>query len=60
MSAKFLVVSTAVTDDILFPDGTIKKGVAGGAGIYALAGMKIWTDDVMIVTGVGKDYFSLH
>ena len=56
---KFLVVSTAVTDDVLFPDGTVKKQLAGGAGIYALAGIKIWTDDVAIVTGVGKDYFSL-
>lgn len=57
---KYLVVSTAVTDDIVFPDGRRKEGLSGGAGIYALSGIKVWTDEVMIVTGVGRDYLPLH
>lgn len=56
---KYTVVSAVVTDEIHFPDGTVKR-VSGGAGIYALAGMKLWSDDVQVVTGVGKDYDALH
>lgn len=56
---KYVVVSAAVTDEIHFADGRVKI-VPGGAGIYALAGIKLWEDDVEIVTGIGKDYKSLH
>lgn len=56
---KYAVISAAVTDEIRFADGTVKI-VPGGAGIYALSGIKLWEDDVEIVTGVGEDYDSLH
>ncbi len=56
---KFIVVSAVVTDEIHFFDGK-KIIVPGGAGIYALAGIKLWEDDVEILTGVGEDYFQLH
>lgn len=56
---EYVVVSAAVTDEIHFADGRVKI-VPGGAGIYALAGIKLWEDDVKIVTGIGKDYKELH
>jgi sugar/nucleoside kinase (ribokinase family) len=56
---KYLVLSTSVVDEIHFADGSVKTDVAGGAGIYALVGMKVWADEVGIVTGVGGDYFRL-
>lgn len=56
---KYTVVSAVVTDEIHFPDGTVKV-VPGGAGIYALAGIRLWSDEVLVVTGVGKDYETLH
>lgn len=56
---KYIVVSAAVTDEIHFADGSVKI-VPGGAGIYALCGIRLWADDVEIVTGVGEDYRSLH
>lgn len=56
---KYVVVSAAVTDEIHFDDGRVKT-VPGGAGIYALAGIKLWEDDVEIVTGIGTDYKELH
>lgn len=56
---KFIVVSAVVTDEIHFLDGN-KIIVPGGAGIYALAGIKLWEDDVEILTGIGEDYVHLH
>ena len=53
---QFIALSTAVTDRIQLADGTRLEPLPGGAGIYALAGMRIWADDVGIVTGVGADY----
>ena len=53
---KFIVQSTAVWDSISFPGGGEAREAPGGAGFYALAGMKVWEDDVAIVTGVGADY----
>lgn len=56
----FIAASTSVTDEIRFADGKTVKKVAGGAGIYALCGIKLWSDSVMPVTGVGQDYESLY
>lgn len=56
---KYIVMSTAVQDVIRFADARPEICAAGGAGIYALAGMRLWTDDVGIVTGVGADYSRL-
>ena len=49
---KYIIASTAVTDEIHFVDGKRTEIVAGGAGVYALCGVKLWSDDVMLVTGV--------
>lgn len=56
----YLVLSTSVTDELHFADGGCIPNVIGGAGSYALAGMKVWRDDVGIVTGVGADYPDLY
>lgn len=56
---KYVVVSAVVTDEIHFPDGRIKLA-PGGAGIYALCGIRLWSDDVIAVTGIGEDYKALH
>lgn len=52
----YIVASTVVTDEIRFADGKTVKKKAGGAGIYALCGIRLWCDSVMPVTGVGRDY----
>jgi sugar/nucleoside kinase (ribokinase family) len=54
----YLVVSTAVIDEIVLPNGITQNAVLGGAGVYALAGMKVWHDDVKIITGVGEDFLA--
>lgn len=57
---KYIIASTAVTDEIHFADGKRVEKVAGGAGIYALCGVKLWCDDVMIATGVGTDFQGIY
>lgn len=52
----YIIASTVVTDEIRFADKKTVKKKAGGAGIYALCGIRLWCDSVMPVTGVGKDY----
>jgi sugar/nucleoside kinase (ribokinase family) len=55
---KYLVVSTAVLDIIVLPNGITQNPVLGGAGIYALSGIKVWHDDVKIITGIGEDFLA--
>jgi len=60
MSPKYVVVSNIITDDILLPEGTQYFGLLGGAGTYAAAGIRLWSDSVGIVSGIGDDFFDLH
>ena len=57
---KYIIASTAVTDEIHFADGRKTETVAGGAGVYALCGVKLWSDDVMLVTGGGTDFSGIY
>jgi sugar/nucleoside kinase (ribokinase family) len=45
-----------IVDDIVFPDGRTAMGVLGGGGLYAAAGMRLWTPDVQVQAGVGLDF----
>ncbi len=44
-----IVVSTLVCDRITLPDGRFAGEYPGGAGLYALCGMGIWSGDVLLV-----------
>lgn len=57
---KYVFASVAVTDEIRFADGNHLPRIAGGAGIYALCGAKLWDDDVVLATGVGEDYDRIY
>lgn len=57
---KYVIASVAVTDEIKFANGEHLPKIAGGAGIYALCGAKLWDDDVILATGVGADYDGLY
>lgn len=52
----YIIVSTAVTDEVTEADGTKAGCFLGGAGIYALSGVRLWTKDAVIVTGIGEDF----
>lgn len=58
--SKYLIVSTAVTDEIHKHGHPDVQYALGGAGVYALVGAKVWIDDLSILTGVGEDFSSLH
>lgn len=53
---KYVVASNAAFDRIYFTDGRVSDYKAGGAGIHALTGIQLWTDDVQLVCGAGADY----
>ena len=57
---EYVIVSTAVMDDMTLADGTYMGKLLGGAGIYALCGAKLWTDQVILVTGAGQDLYDRH
>lgn len=50
------VTFSLVIDDLVFPDGRTAMGVLGGGGPQAAFGMKLWTDQVGLVSGVGSDW----
>jgi sugar/nucleoside kinase (ribokinase family) len=45
-----------IIDDIVFPDGRTAMAVLGGGGMYAVAGMRPWSDDCGILSNVGADF----
>lgn len=57
--SKYLVISTAVIGQIHLSNGEYVGDYLGGAGIYALCGLRIWCDDVTLITGIGSDFYLL-
>lgn len=53
---KYIVQATAVWDFIYLPGSNSPIQAPGGAGFYAMCGMKVWEDAIEIVTGTGSDY----
>lgn len=49
------VTFSLIIDDIVFPDGQTAMGVLGGGGPQTAFGMKLWSDRVGLVSGVGVD-----
>lgn len=45
-----------IIDDIVFPDGRTSMSVLGGGGLYAVAGMRVWSPDVGILSNVAADF----
>ncbi len=45
-----------IIDDIVFPDGRTSMGVLGGGGMYAVAGMRIWSADIGILSNADADF----
>ncbi|MBI9047599.1 MAG: hypothetical protein JEZ06_24150 [Anaerolineaceae bacterium] len=45
-----------IIDDIVNADGTTQMGILGGGGPQTAFGMRLWSDSVGLVAGVGKDF----
>ncbi|MCY4106489.1 MAG: PfkB family carbohydrate kinase [Chloroflexi bacterium] len=52
--------SHIIIDDLRLADGREHRGLLGGAGTYAVAGMRLVSDNVGIRCGVGADFADSH
>ena len=50
------VAFNIMLDDLVFPDGRTQMGVLGGGGPQTASGMRLWSDHVGLVGGVGYDF----
>ena len=57
---EYVIASSVGTDNICLADGTRMDGLPGGAGIYALAGIRLWTPHVAVAGGVSREYVERH
>lgn len=53
---KYVVAGNATADCITFADGRSTGFVPGGATLFALLGIQLWTDQVLLCGGFGADY----
>lgn len=60
MAYRYLIASGVGTDAVHFPDGRQMDNVPGGAGFHALTGLFVWSDSVLILSGVGPEYLTRH
>jgi sugar/nucleoside kinase (ribokinase family) len=56
----YVVVANIIGDDLLLSDGERRFDILGGAGTYAAAGIRIWSDRVGIVSGIGEDFEGIY
>ena len=56
MTGYFISIGNIIIDDIILPDGSSRMGTLGGGATHAVMGMRIWTDQVGLVTPVGVDF----
>ena len=54
------MLSHIIIDDLRAADGRERRGLLGGAGTYAVAGMRLVAERVGIACGVGDDFDALH
>lgn len=52
----YISIGSIIVDDIVLPNGHTHMGMFGGGGTHAIAGMRIWAQDVGIVSWVGRDF----
>nr|WP_319474475.1 PfkB family carbohydrate kinase [uncultured Sphaerochaeta sp.] len=53
---QYIIISTAVVDEIHFPGNSSVVEAGGGAGLYAYAGARLWHPSVGLCCGKGKDF----
>jgi len=52
---KYAAVGAVITNKILYIDGSTVEDILGGV-VYAAEGLRLWQDDVGIISNVGEDY----
>lgn len=56
MTESFISIGTIIIDDIVLPDGTEKMGILGGGLTHAAMGIRVWSKNIALVSGVGGDF----
>ena len=56
---EYVIATTVSTDEVHLADGTVVEHQPGSAGFYALAGVRVFTDQVEICGGIGPEYLAL-
>lgn len=57
---EYVIATTVSTDEVHLADGTVFENQPGSAGFYALAGVRMLTDKVIVCGGIGPDYLERH
>ncbi len=52
---KYIVFGSTIINDLYFADGSSRKGILGGS-IYALAGIRPYEEQVVLITKAGHDF----
>jgi sugar/nucleoside kinase (ribokinase family) len=60
MNSTFLIYGKIIIDDIRLRSGAIVPGKLGGGGPQAAFGMRLWHDDVALLTRSGSDIDQAH
>jgi len=60
MAPRLVVVGNLTLDDIVHATGQAQMGVAGGDGLYAAIGARIWGSQVAMVSVAGSDWPPEH
>jgi len=55
----YIISGCTLVDDIIYPDGRCVEGQLGGS-LYALTGIKPYTDDVLFVSTAGPDFDTFY
>lgn len=58
--AKYISCGNLVSDSVRSVDGVLSKPNMGGGGIFALAGIRLWTDNCKLVCHAGEDYYETY
>ena len=53
-------IGSSIIDNVIQKDGTSRRGICGGMAVYGYTGIKLYTDDVMLFTGIGDDYYDYY
>lgn len=56
MSKKYIAAGNIMVDDVEFLDGSGNRVQLGGPALFALTGIKLWTDNVTLISNVGVDF----
>ena len=56
MKQDYAVMGGVMLNDLYFADGTSRKHLIGGGGLFALSGIRLWTDHVHFIGNIGRDF----